>query len=530
MGIIFSTVSTAQTTPADCTSGCTSNDVQIIGAYLSNASGVALTNYVCGSGVPVYLTLRLTTNTPRKGVSIYSDIQTVVNGVATGNSVGIVSQCFSTTLNTTGSIVTFPNPLSWTCGTQIALVGTYTAWGTGNKDFCTGTAFQCGGTPSKCHAAPVGEIIIIQTPQTGTASDSKCSTVAGSYNANFDLTSYEGTIINNPNNYTFNFYRDAAFTDEVPTTATYNATAATVTIYVKVCDAAHPDACSSATVTLTVKEKPATPSPTNNGPICAGSDLNLSTSAVANATYAWSGPGSFTSTAQNPSRSSATTAMSGSYSLIVTLNGCASGSGSTNAVVNAQPLAPTLIITQNPSLCGFATGSVSVCSPNTNYTYTRSIDGGNTFGDSKTGATISFTDLAAGTNPVIKVSNGTTGCVATANCNSAVATCPNPANPTRIQTQQTVTAEVSQQTTVKAYPNPFSDRVKFLITSSEAGNGSLEVYNMAGQKVKTVYTGFIAAGTQTFELGLPTQQVSNLVYVLRVGDKKVTGKILQINK
>jgi hypothetical protein len=86
------------------------------------------------------------------------------------------------------------------------------------------------------------------------------------------------------------------------------------------------------------------------------------------------------------------------------------------------------------------------------------------------------------------------------------------------------------RTNVKAYPNPFSDRVKFLITSAEAGNGSLEVYNMMGQKVKTVYTGFIAAGTQTFELSMPTQQVANLVYVLRIGDKKMTGKILQINK
>jgi hypothetical protein len=53
---------------------------------------------------------------------------------------------------------------------------------------------------------------------------------------------------------------------------------------------------------------------------------------------------------------------------------------------------------------------------------------------------------------------------------------------------------------------------------------------MMGQKVKTVYTGFIAAGTQNFELSLPAQQVSTLVYILRIGDKKVTGKILQVNK
>jgi hypothetical protein len=53
---------------------------------------------------------------------------------------------------------------------------------------------------------------------------------------------------------------------------------------------------------------------------------------------------------------------------------------------------------------------------------------------------------------------------------------------------------------------------------------------MMGQKVKTVYTGFIAAGTQIFELSLPTQQVANLIYVLRIGNKKMSGKILQLNQ
>jgi len=86
------------------------------------------------------------------------------------------------------------------------------------------------------------------------------------------------------------------------------------------------------------------------------------------------------------------------------------------------------------------------------------------------------------------------------------------------------------QLSVQAFPNPFNDRVKFVITSPVADNGNLEVFNMTGQKIKTVYTGFIAAGTQTFELSLPTQQVANLVYVLRIGDKKMTGKILQINR
>ena len=84
--------------------------------------------------------------------------------------------------------------------------------------------------------------------------------------------------------------------------------------------------------------------------------------------------------------------------------------------------------------------------------------------------------------------------------------------------------------TVKATPNPFSNQVRFTITNPEAGSGSLDIYNMAGQKIKTVYEGHIPAGASYFDLNLATRQVANLVYVLRIGDKKMTGKILQLNK
>ena len=78
-----------------------------------------------------------------------------------------------------------------------------------------------------------------------------------------------------------------------------------------------------------------------------------------------------------------------------------------------------------------------------------------------------------------------------------------------------------------AYPNPFSNKVKFVITSSVVGKGNLEVFNMLGQKVKTVYQGFFTTGVQTFELNLSRQHLSSLIYVLRIGDKKLTGKLLQ---
>ena len=86
------------------------------------------------------------------------------------------------------------------------------------------------------------------------------------------------------------------------------------------------------------------------------------------------------------------------------------------------------------------------------------------------------------------------------------------------------------ETTVKTFPNPFNDRVKFVVTSSVAGNGNLEVYNLMGQKVKTVYTGYISAGSQSYELNIPAPHRTTLFYILRIGDKQITGKLLQLEQ
>ena len=63
-----------------------------------------------------------------------------------------------------------------------------------------------------------------------------------------------------------------------------------------------------------------------------------------------------------------------------------------------------------------------------------------------------------------------------------------------------------------------------------SGYGSLQVYNLMGQKVKTVYEGYMSAGKQYFTLTLPVQQRANLVYIFTVGGKQVTGKLLQLRK
>ena len=68
-----------------------------------------------------------------------------------------------------------------------------------------------------------------------------------------------------------------------------------------------------------------------------------------------------------------------------------------------------------------------------------------------------------------------------------------------------------------------------MINAPKAGNGSLELYNVQGQKVKTIYSGYINAGTNFFDLTLPERRRAELIYVLKMDDKSVSGKMIQIN-
>jgi Secretion system C-terminal sorting domain/SprB repeat len=95
------------------------------------------------------------------------------------------------------------------------------------------------------------------------------------------------------------------------------------------------------TTAVVVNPLPATPTASNTGPYCAGSTITLNTPTVTGAAYSWSGPGTFTSATQNPTRPTATTAMAGTYSVTVTTGGCTSLAGTTAVVVNPVPATPT---------------------------------------------------------------------------------------------------------------------------------------------------------------------------------------------
>jgi gliding motility-associated-like protein len=119
-----------------------------------------------------------------------------------------------------------------------------------------------------------------------------------------------------------------------------------------------PSATCTATTTAVVNQTPAAPVAGNNGPICSGSTLNLTASTVPGATYSWTGPGGFTSTAQNPSIPSVTNAATGTYSVTAIANGCTSLAGTTSVIINNTPNPPIPNINGSPApapVCAGAT-------------------------------------------------------------------------------------------------------------------------------------------------------------------------------
>jgi hypothetical protein len=103
-------------------------------------------------------------------------------------------------------------------------------------------------------------------------------------------------------------------------------------------------ASTSPALALIVNTIPSTPTAGNNGPVCAASALTLSTPTVSGATYSWTGPNGFTSSAQNPTvSSSATVGMSGTYYVTVAVSGCPSAAGLTVVTVNPACVGGTTI-------------------------------------------------------------------------------------------------------------------------------------------------------------------------------------------
>jgi hypothetical protein len=81
---------------------------------------------------------------------------------------------------------------------------------------------------------------------------------------------------------------------------------------------------------------------------------------------------------------------------------------------------------------------------------------------------------------------------------------------------------------VRAYPNPFTERVRFDFVSPESADAQIDIYDMTGRKIATVFKGHIEEGvTNTVEFIPRTIEGGMYTYRATLGTKVFTGKVLR---
>ena len=165
------------------------------------------------------------------------------------------------------------------------------------------------------------------------------------------------------------------------------------------------------------------PSPGNSGPICSGQTLLLFANTNA-ASYSWTGPNGFTSSAQNPSIPTATMAATGTYSLAV---GCAAAVGTTTVTINALPNGHK--VTGGGALCAGDVGvAVGVDGSDSGVKYQLVRNSTTNVGSpvTGTGGAISFGNQAVAGSYTVVASNSTTVCTLSMNGSATVTVNPLP--------------------------------------------------------------------------------------------------------
>src|SRR6185312_14324403 len=317
--------------------------------------------------------------------------------------------CEGSTLNLTASTVagatySWTGPNTFSSSTQNpSIAGATTA--------ASGT-YSVTVTVGGCTSAPATTNVVVNPIPTSPTLGSN-SPVCSGQTLNLTASTIAGATYawTGPNSFSSSVQNPSIAGVTVAATGTYS-----VTVTVSGCGSA------SATTSVTVNPTPSAPTASSNSPICEGSTLNLSSSTVAGATYAWTGPNTFSSSTQNPSISGATTAASGTYSVTVTVSGCTSAAGTTAVTVNPIPTAPTA--SNNSPICE---GSTLNLTASTVAGATYSWTGPNSFSSASQNPSIPCVTVAA---------DGTySGTAAVSGCPSAAATAtvsitPTPAAPT----------------------------------------------------------------------------------------------------
>ncbi|MCE9540811.1 MAG: hypothetical protein K8R85_16580, partial [Bacteroidetes bacterium] len=174
------------------------------------------------------------------------------------------------------------------------------------------------------------EIIIDDTP-------AAAGTISGASTVSLGQTgvTYSVPIISGASSYTWTLPIGASISAGAGTNSiivNFSTSASSGNITVAGTNGTCTGTASSKAITVTCLP-PATPTATSNGSVCQSQTINLYSTSASN--YSWTGPGGFTSSAQNPTRTGATVAMAGTYSVTTTSGGCTSTAGTTSVAVES---------------------------------------------------------------------------------------------------------------------------------------------------------------------------------------------------
>ena len=148
---------------------------------------------------------------------------------------------------------------------------------------------------------------------------------------------------------------------------------------------------------------PGLPVFTSNSPICETQTLVLNGPTVPGATYAWTGPNGWTSNIEDPSIPGVTSAISGTYTLQISVGGCPSAVYSEQITVVSGSTTPTF--TTNSPICeGDTIRLVGANYPGASYIWA----GPNGFSNTSQSPTLQATASSAGNYNLYIVVNGCT--------------------------------------------------------------------------------------------------------------------------
>jgi PKD repeat protein len=471
----------------------------------TNSATFATTSLTNGQSVTVIMTSNLPGVTASPATS--NAIVTTVNAIPTVTAGSNTPVCEGAALNLTATTVAggtyaWTGPNTFTSTDQNPIIATAATTDAGSYSVVV-TANGCASTASATSVVVNPAVTPAVSIALTTGSNPSCVGESLTFTAtptNGGTTPSYQWQVNGANVGTnSNTYTNAALNngDDVTCIMTSNASCAS------------PTTANSNSIIVVINAVP-TVTAGSNSPVCEGGALNLTATTVAGGTYAWTGPNAYSSTDQNPTIATAATTDAGSYSVVVTANGCVSTASATTVVINptVTPAVSIAITTGgNPTCPGQSLTFTATPTNGGTPSYQWQVNGANVGTDSDT-----YIDAGLVDSDVVS-------CIMTSN-----ATCATPTTANSNTIVMSVTATVTPAIVISADLNPSCTGALVTFTAVPTNGGSTPAYQwtLNGANVGTdsdtytnnaLTTGDNVACTLTSSSGCasPTTAASNTV-------------------